>query len=123
MSNDTVFAVASERQRKVASVLHRELTSILQFKISDPRIVPITIVEVEVSRDLKFAKVYATASSGDSLKATLEILNQAKGYIRSALSEQVKLKHTPDLLFVADRILERGNRVLGLINDVSKPVE
>ncbi len=123
MPIDTPYGPVNERQRKIASVLHRELTSIIQFKLSDPRIVPVTIVEVVVSRDLKFAKVYATASAGEQLDATIECLNRAKGYIRSLLSSKVNLRHTPDLQFCPDRMLERANRVLSLIDGVSASFE
>ncbi len=123
MPADTPYGPVSERQRKIASVLHRELTSIVQFKLADPRIAPITIVEVVVSRDLKFAKVYATSSANESLDASMECLNRAKGYIRSLLSSKVSLRHTPDLHFYPDRILERANRVLSLIDHVSESFE
>ena len=66
----------ASRCRKVGSVVHRELSVILQTKLSDPRIGQITITEVFMSRDLKHAKVYVTSSeSPDRMERTLTNLN------------------------------------------------
>ncbi len=110
----------TDRAYRVSSVIHRQLASILLEKISDPRILPVTITEVVVSRDLKHAKVYTTNTDPDGqLEATVENLNRAKGYIRSLLSKQVQLKYIPTLSFMPDQMHERGNRVLSLIRESS----
>ena len=112
---------ASERPRKIGSVLHRELSDIVSQKMADPRIKPITITEVVVSNDLRHAKVYATCiNASDHLEPTLENLNRARGYIRCQLSNQVHLKYVPTLKFVADEVYARGNRILSLIQGTSQ---
>lgn len=109
-----------DRTYRVSSVIHRELASILLEKISDPRIRPVTITEVVVSRDLKHAKIYATDTTTDGqLDTTVENLNRAKGYIRFLLSQQLQLKYIPTLNFFSDHVHERGNRVMNLIRETS----
>ena len=118
--SDIQSDVGVNRTKKIGSVLHRELSLILQSKIADPRIGNITITEVIVSRNLKHAKVFVTGvETSESLQATLSNLNRAIPYIRRQLSEQVVLKFTPSIQFLADELPARGNRVLNLINQVS----
>ena len=118
--SDIQSDVGVSRPKKIGSVLHRELSLILQNKIADPRIRNITISEVIVSKNLNHAKVFVTGiETSESLHATLSNLNRAIPYIRRQLSEQIVLKFTPSIQFLADELPERGNRVMNLINQVS----
>ena len=113
-------AIGASRSRKVGSVVHRELSAILQNKIADPRIGRVTITEVVMSRDLKYAKVYVTSSdSSDRLQATLTNLNRAKSFIRHQLSSALNMKFTPRVSFLEDEVPERSGRVISLIEKVS----
>ncbi len=110
----------ASRCRKVGSVVHRELSAILQNKLSDPRIGQITITEVSMSRDLKHAKVYVTSSeTPDSMERTLLNLNRAKSYIRHQLGANLNMKFTPAVSFLKDEMPERSDRVISLIEKVS----
>ncbi len=111
----------ASRTRMVGSVVHKALSRILQSEISDPRISQTTITEVEVSRDLKHAKVFLTsADSPEALNASVEHLNRAKSYIRHCLSDQLELKFTPAIRFLVDEMPFRSNRVLQLIEETAK---
>ncbi len=109
------------RSAKVGSLVHRELSAILQNKIADPRVGQVTITEVVMSRDLKHAKVYATSSeSGDRLHSSILGLNRARSYIRQQLGAQLNTKYTPAVSFFKDEVPERSSRVLGLIDKASR---
>ncbi len=110
-----------DRTKRIASVVHRELSSILQNKVADPRIESITITEVLVSKDLKHATVFTVGGgSSTSLDNTIEALNHAKVYLRHQLAKQTHLKYVPRITFQVDLAPERGARVLNLIEHVSK---
>jgi len=109
-----------DRTKKVASVVHRELSSILQNKVEDPRIGPVTITEVSISSDLKRAKIFVVGHLEENLQQSLQLLNRASSYIRRRLADQTKLKYVPALEFKLDLMPERSARVLNLINDLSQ---
>ncbi|MDE0309550.1 MAG: 30S ribosome-binding factor RbfA [Acidiferrobacterales bacterium] len=110
----------TSRCRKVGSVVHRELSSILQNRLADPRIGQITITEVSMSRDLKHAKVYVTSSEApDNMERTLHSLNRAKSYIRHQLSANLDMKYTPAVSFLKDEVPERSRHVIGLIDNIA----
>ena len=94
---------SSNRTRKVGSVVHQALSQILQTSVSDPRISQTTITEVELSKDMKHARVFLTSTeSRDVLQASVAQLNRAKSYIRHCLSDHVELKYTTALRFFVD---------------------
>jgi len=103
--------IASEMRREIASLLHREL--------KDPRIDPlIGVSEVRVSGDLSIAKIYVSLDKDDAVvKETMAALNRAKGFIRTRLSDSLRLRKTPELVFIYDDTLRRGNRLTGLIDE------
>lgn len=108
------------RGRKVGSVVHRELSAILQNKVADPRIGQVTITEVVMSRDLKYAKVFVTSSeSPERLRATLLNLNRARSFIRHELGSILNMKFTPSVSFLEDEVPERSGRVISLIEKMS----
>ena len=111
----------SNRTRKVGSVVHQALSQILQTSISDPRISRTTITEVELSKDMKHARVFLTSTeSRDVLQASVDHLNHAKSYIRHCLSDHLELKYTPALRFFVDELPSRSARVLQLIDETTK---
>ena len=108
----------------VGSVVHKALSQILQNSISDPRITPTTITEVQLSKDLKHAKVFLTSGeSTETLQASVEHLNRASSYIRHRLSGELNMKFTPAIRFLVDDLPSRSTRVISLIEQVSKPGE
>ena len=112
---------SSNRTRKVGSVVHQALSQILQTSISDPRISRTTITEVELSKDMKHARVFLTSTdSRDVLQTSVDRLNRAKSYIRHCLSDNLELKYTPALRFFVDDLPLRSTRVLQLIDETAK---
>lgn len=102
--------------------MHRELSQIIRDGLKDPRVSPMTsVVDVEVTPDLQFCKVYiSTLGGAEVMEKTIEGLRAASGYLRRELAARVNLRHTPQLQFVADNSMEYGARMEELINQISK---
>lgn len=113
MSNDF------KRTDRVAEMLQRKLSQIIQQEIKDPRLPNfVTISGVKVSGDLSHAKVYFTVLGDDNKQAAV-ILNTAASYLRTALARTIKLRTVPQLHFVYDESIEYGRRLSKLIDDVN----
>ena len=107
------------RTERVAHLIQRELASIIQQEVKDPRIPTfVNITAVDVSPNFSNAKIYLTVlGKEDEAKLALELLNKAAGYLRSCLAKQVKLRTTPALRFVYDDSIEHGRRLTKLIDE------
>ncbi|UJP05041.1 MAG: 30S ribosome-binding factor RbfA [Nitrosomonas sp.] len=106
------------RPLRVADQIQRELADLMHNEIKDPRIGPVTITAVEVTRDYSHAKIfYTTLINHDDLSVVEKGLENAKGFLRSSLSHRIKLRVTPQLHFVYDQSIERGIRLSNLIDE------
>ena len=85
------------RKERVASVIVKEISNIVEHEIRDPRLGFITILSVDVSPDLKNAKVFFSCIGDKS--QSLQTLTRAKGFIRSALAQRLRMRCVPDLQF------------------------
>lgn len=94
---------------------------LINREIKDPRINPMTsVVHVEVSPDLKTAKVYISVlGDEESKKATLAGLKSASSFIRGQLARSLNLRNTPELTFVIDNSIEYGVHMSKLIDEVT----
>jgi ribosome-binding factor A len=104
------------RARRVADQIQRELPELIRQDVKDPRVGMLTITEVEVNRDMEFAKVYFTTLGGEPEHAAcLQGLQRASGFLRTQLSHRMQLRVVPKLTFVYDRSVERGIELSQLI--------
>lgn len=101
--------------------LRRELSSIILYELKDPRIKFITLTRVELSADMRTAKVHISILGDEALKEkTLRALGHARGHIQSVAGKRLGIKHTPVLTFCLDETAERGLHVSRLIEEISK---
>ncbi len=104
------------RARRVADQIQRELPELIRHEVKDPRVGMLTITEVEVNRDMEFAKVYFTTLGGEAEHAAcLQGLQRASGFLRSQLSHRMQLRVVPKLTFVYDHSVEHGIALTQLI--------
>ncbi|MGM0429314.1 MAG: 30S ribosome-binding factor RbfA [Pseudomonadota bacterium] len=105
------------RTERVRHQLQREIAMILQREIKDPRVSMVTVSDVEVSRDLAYAKVFVTffQDDPDQVKQALKVLNEASGFIRSLLGKRIKARIVPQLKFQHDASLNEGIRMGKLV--------
>jgi len=110
------------RVSRVAELIKREVSQLLISGIKDDRVGVgmVSITEVDVSGDLQHAKIFVSIYGSDEARAeTMAGLKSATGYVRSTLGQRIRLRRTPEVLFVEDRSIERGTQVLSLINRLS----
>src|SRR5690606_37367017 len=89
-------------------------------KMKDPRIGFVSVTDVEMSRDLRHAKIYVSIFGDDEAKAqTLEALHHAQGFVRSELGRRIRLRHTPEISFRLDDSIERGHRINRLLRELA----
>jgi ribosome-binding factor A len=106
------------RPQKLGDQIQRELSGLLQRELRDPRVGMVTITSVDVSPDFSHAKVFFTTLSKEHLPETAAGLRRAAGFLRSQLAKRIKLYTTPELRFVYDESVERGDRLSRLIDSV-----
>ena len=126
----------SSRVQRVADQIQRELASLIQMEVNDPRVGMVSVTGVEVSRDLAHAKVFVTvlntltddsqinkstlSSPGDldklEIKENVDALNKAAGFLRSLLSKRLSTRSVPKLRFYYDGSIARGQQLSSLID-------
>ena len=119
------------RADRVAQELQKEIAVILQREVKDPRIGMVTVSDVEVSRDLAYAKVFVTFlfdSDPEAVKLGLKGLEKATPYIRTLLGKAMRLRIVPELKFMYDQSLVEGMRMSNLVtqtvrNDQARHIE
>ena len=109
------------RTRRVGQQIQSEIALILQREVKDPRIGMVTVSDVEVSRDLNYAKIYVTflqlENDAERIKEGLLGLTEAAGYIRSLLGSAMRLRVVPGLRFYYDQTLVEGMRLSNLVTN------
>ncbi len=113
--------MSHHRPERVAEVIRHVLTRLLREEIRDPRIGFVTLTEVRVSSDLKHARAYvSTAAVVGGREAALSALNHAAPFFRRALAREAVLRHTPDIRFLEDTAIERGQRVDEILDAIHR---
>jgi len=109
----------SERTKRVDELLRQEIGAIIAREIADPRIGFVTITDVETTPDLRHAKVWVSViGSAAERDAALTSLAHAMPFIRHELGSRLRIRRIPELHVRADDTLERGSRVLHLLNEL-----
>ncbi len=107
------------RTDRVGQQIQKEIAVILMREIKDPRLSMTTVSAVEVTRDLAYAKVFVTFfnDNEDEIKASLDVLSEAEGYIRSLLGKRLRARIMPHLRFVYDKSMAEGVRMSALVDE------
>ena len=107
--------MAYKRADRVNALLQRELGMIISEELRDPRIAFATVTAVEITSDLRSAKVHVSVlGDADQVKSTLVALNEARPYLRHEIGARTELRYVPDLTFVSDQTAERAARISSL---------
>ena len=108
------------RPTRVGELLQAEIAHLLLRHLKDPRLSLATISRVEVSRDLREARVYVSRVGSESeQKETMEGFERAVGFIRGQLGKRLKLRHTPSLTFLLDTAIADGVRISRLLHELN----
>ena len=108
------------RTKRIAEEIKKVISSMLISGIKDPRITSmVSVTDVEVTNDLSYAYIYVSILGGDE-ESTLKGLKSACGYIRKEVSRNVKLRHTPEIIFKVDESIKNGMYMSNLIKKVNE---
>jgi len=113
--------MSTRRIARVNDLIRKEISELLMREIRDPRLGGLlSVTEVDTSPDLRHAKVFVSVMGSEEEKRRVEEgLAAASGFLRRSLGERLSLRHIPQLDFQRDESIERGSRLLELINEVA----
>jgi len=107
-----------KRIARLNEQIRRELTSLLQLEVRDPRIGMVTITDVEVSPDLYHAKVWYSVMGDDAArKNAAEGLRAAAGFLRGEIGRRMHIRRAPELHFTYDDTLQRAQHIERLLQE------
>ena len=112
------------KQDRIAWRIRQILSELLLREVSDPRLHGVTVTEVDIDRELQFARVYVNAL-GEEVRQeeVMQGLNHAKGFLRRELGQSLRLRKTPELAFVWDMRFEHGEHLNQVISSLDIPPE
>jgi ribosome-binding factor A len=116
----------NRRVSRISSLIKREVSQMLLNGIKDDRVGAgmVSITDVDVSGDLQHAKIFVSIYGTEEAKAeTMEGLKSSTAFVRKELGHRIRLRRTPEVIFLEDHSLERGDRILNLINQISSDRE
>ena len=109
------------RQEKLGELIAAELSDLLRTRVKDPRVGFASITHVEVSGDLRHAKIFVSVmGSEEEQVATIRALKHAAGFLRHELAGRIVLRYMPELVFKLDNSIAEGARILELIHQVEQ---
>jgi ribosome-binding factor A len=110
---------AYKRTDRVADQIRMEVADILMRKTKDPRVHDVTVTDVELTNDLRIARIYVTTLvDAEAERDVFAGLAKAAGYIRGELGRRLTLRYTPELEFYKDESGPRGDRILSLLDSL-----
>jgi len=108
-----------KRSQRIQELLLEEISKLLQSGLKDPRIGFATLTRVEVSDNLKHAKIFVSVMGSEQEKIdTLEALKSAKGFIRNSLGKNLYLRYLPELEFKKDDNAEHVEKITRILKDL-----
>jgi len=114
----------SRRTEQVGDLIKKELAQLLAQEIKDPQIGFVTLTAVEVSPDLRLARVYFSVLGDEQvIKDSQAVLDRAKGFLRHELSQRLVIRYVPELQFRLDRSIERSQRISDLLRQAQQQEE
>lgn len=110
--------MATNRINRINEDIQRELASLLRT-VKDPRVQGlISITRVDTTTDLRYCRVYVSALDQSDIKEVVKGLKSAAGYLRRELGRALTLRYTPELQFLTDDSIERGVRMVSMIDHI-----
>ena len=109
----------NRREDQLSGAITRELSDLIRTRMKDPRIGFASITGVELSHDLRYAKVFVSVlGSSEEQRETMRGLGSATGFLRHELAQRLTIRHVPEIAFHLDESIARGARVLDLLKQV-----
>lgn len=110
------------RTSRLNEEIKKIISTIIQNELKDPRIPMITsITHVDVTKDLRYAKVYVSVYGDDEQKSKcIEGLKSASGFIRKEIGGRIKIRYVPELVFELDNSIEHGLHISQILEEIKK---
>ena len=116
------MAVPFRRADRVADLIRRELSRLLLREVKDPRLQQVIVTAVQVSPDLRHARVFFTVGTGGTDRtAEHRGLQAAAGFLRGHLGRSLNLRYAPELVFEPDDSVDRSLHIAELLKQVAPP--
>lgn len=114
--------MGQQRIEKIQEFIQQELSKLILNGLKDPRIGFVTVTAVEVTGDLRSAKVYVSLMGSDEQKkASWEGLQNSLGFLRTEIGRRLGIRHTPELSLHKDNSLDNSDHINKLLNQLHKP--
>lgn len=108
------------KQKRVSDTIHQTVSELLLRRIKDPRVLGVTITDVEITADLQQATIwYSLMGSEEEAQEAAEGLKSANGFLRSQVAGKLGLFHAPELIFKRDHSLERVARIESILEQIA----
>jgi ribosome-binding factor A len=109
----------SRRPQRIALQIQHEVSLMISRDMKDRRVGFVTVTGIQISPDLKHAKVFISLmGTEDEKKESLATLNHANGWIRHELGQRIRMKFVPDIVFLTDTSQDYGERIDRLIDEI-----
>ncbi|UMZ73411.1 30S ribosome-binding factor RbfA [Natranaerofaba carboxydovora] len=109
----------SSRKNRMQEEVKKTVSEIVQKEAKDPDIGFVTITNVDLSGDLRHAKVYVSVYGDEEQRQkTLDALERATGFVRSELGNRMRFKHVPELIFKFDASIEHGDNINKILREL-----
>lgn len=111
--------MSSRRRVQLADFLRDEISEILQREMKDPRLGLVSVTRVELSPDLRYAKVFVSVlGSEEERQETMKALSGAAGFVRYLLKPRMHVRHVPEVTFRLDRSMEHAEQIQRTLNEL-----
>lgn len=112
----------SYRAERISQQIHQHVSMMLERHVSDPRLAGANVTHVQVSGDLRLAKIFVAPNSAgeDATREMMDGLEHAKGYFRRQLAGLLALRFAPELRFALDPAIEKGERFLQALDEIQR---
>jgi ribosome-binding factor A len=111
----------TRRQIQVAEEIQQIISVLLQRELKDPGIGFVSITQVDVTQDLKYARVHVSIMGSEEEKRdTMAALERARGFIRREIASRMSIRQVPEIQFRLDRGLEYSDRINRLLNELKE---
>ncbi len=110
-----------KRTERVGHLIQMELSQLILHRVKDPRVGFVTVTHVDVTPDLRDARVYYSVLGDDKTKkATQTALDKAAGFLQHELGIAIKIRYTPKLQFIADDTIDRSIEIEKVVREIHK---
>ena len=107
-----------QRIDRISEQVRHEVDRIIREEVSDPRVAgTFSITRAEVTRDLRYAKIYVSVLEDDKREDLMKALKSAAGFIRRSLGKNMLIRYAPEMQFISDQNIAYGVHIAKMLAD------